>query len=119
MDKEIVELCAICRSMASIVFTDDYGRDYCGQCLNEMPPTIWIALQYLMLTIPFKVGDKVRAKTAGVIYDGIGTIDEISIDPETFGTPVYPSFHVVFDDKAYPEVPDSVWYCERQLERVS
>jgi hypothetical protein len=75
-------------------------------------------LDYLMLTIPFAVGDRVEARTAGKIFDGVGTIDEVSMDPAKYGTPIYPSFHVVIDEPAYSEAPKDRWYMEAQLRKV-
>jgi len=76
-------------------------------------------MEYLENTVPFQVGEQVQCRTAGVLYDGIGTIDEVSTDPEKFGTPVYPAFHVVLHDKAYPEAPDDCWYMETQLTKAN
>jgi hypothetical protein len=115
-----IGLCESCREIKDITYTDPIGREYCAGCFATMPvatPERMVA--YLMATIPFKVGDRVEARTAGVLYDGIGVIDEVSIDIEKFGTPVHPSFHVVFAEKAYDSLPDSVWYMERQLVAVS
>lgn len=113
-------LCEGCRELKPVAYTDDIGREYCSQCSAELPePYIFSQYDYLWETIPFHIGDRVECRTAGVLYDGIGTIDRISIDPATFGTPVFPAFHVVIDKKAYPECPDSVWYLEKQLRRVS
>jgi hypothetical protein len=112
-------LCEVCKELKDTAYTDPVGRGYCTECFSWLPiPTVTRILEYLMLTIPFKVGDKVHCYTAGVLYDGIGTIDDISIEPEKFGTPVYPSFHVVINEKAYPECPDSVYYMESQLRKI-
>jgi hypothetical protein len=75
-------------------------------------------LEFLVDTVPFEIGDTVECRTAGVIFDGIGVIDDISMEPQHFGTPVYPSFHVKLTEKAYPEAPDELWYMEMQLSLV-
>lgn len=113
-------LCDICKEIAEVVFTDAYGRSHCGECFGRLPAsTASLALEYLLLTIPFDVGDRVECRTAGALFDGVGVIDEVSVEPENFGTPAYPSFHVIIEDKAYPEAPDSLWYTETCLKRVS
>jgi hypothetical protein len=113
-------LCESCRELKPVAWVDSLGREYCAECLAELPvPAPQRMLGFLMLTIPFHVGDRVECRTAGALYDGIGVIDEVSIDPATFGTPVYPAFHVVIEDKAYDEAPDDRWYMEQQLKLVS
>lgn len=112
-------LCDNCKEIRSIAYTDPVGREYCPGCFALLPvATPARIVEYLVRTIPFQVGDKVECRTAGVLYDGIGVIDEISVEPEKFGTPVFPSFHVAIEDKAYPDAPDSRWYCEQQLKKV-
>lgn len=112
-------LCEICKELKELAYTDPLGREYCTGCFSLLPiPTATRILEYLLLTIPFKVGDKVEARTAGVLYDGIGVIEEVSIEPEKFGTPTFPSFRVVFTKKAYDDVPDEVWYMEGQLTKI-
>jgi hypothetical protein len=112
-------LCEVCKELKETAYTDPVGREYCTDCFSVLPiPTASRIIEYLMLTIPFKVGDRVECRTAGVLLDGVGNIDEISIEPEKFGTPAYPSFNVVIDDPAYPEAPKSCWYMETQLTKV-
>lgn len=112
-------LCELCCELKEIAFTDSVGREFCANCTSSATvnsiPTV---LAYLMATIPFSVGDRVECRTAGALYDGIGTIDDISMDPVNWGTPVYPSFHVKIEDKAYPEAPDELWYTEACLKKV-
>jgi len=116
---ESTGLCETCRELKEVAWTDTLGRDYCAECFQALPvPTATRLLDFLMRTVPFQVGDKVECRTAGVLFDGIGTIDEVSIEPVNFGTPVYPSFHVVIETKAYPEAPDQLWYLEAQLKKV-
>lgn len=113
-------LCHSCRTLSTAFYTDDYGRDYCQPCAQELPtPPIVSILAFLAFTIPFAVGDRVECRTAGALYDGIGVIDEVSMELEKFGTPVYPSFHVVIEEKAYPEAPDALWYHEGCLTKVA
>lgn len=112
-------LCEICKELKDTAYTDPVGREYCVDCFADLPvPTVNRIVSYLMLTIPFRIGERVECRTAGVLYDGIGTIDDISVDPENFGTPVYPSFRVTITQKAYDDAPDSCWYCEAQLTRI-
>lgn len=116
---EKIGLCESCRELKPVAYTDPVEREYCAQCFADLPvPTIERIVSYLMFTIPLHVGDRVECRTAGVLFDGVGTIDEISIEPEKFGTPAYPSFHVVIDQPAYPTAPADRWYCERQLRPV-
>lgn len=112
-------LCESCRELKTAAYTDPIGRDYCLDCFAKLPvATAARIVEELIATIPFQVGDRVECRTAGVLYDGIGVVDDISIEPEHFGTPAHPAFHVVIEDKAYPEAPESCWYCERQLRKV-
>jgi hypothetical protein len=113
-------LCESCKELKQTAYTDPIGREYCLNCFPNLPvPTASRIVGYLMATLPFAVGDRVEARTAGVLLDGVGTIDEISVDPQDFGTPAHPSFHVVIDQPAYPEAPDALWYMEKQLRKVS
>jgi hypothetical protein len=112
-------LCEGCKDFKPIAYTDPVNREYCAGCFAVLPvPTVGRIVEYLIHTIPFMEGDVVECRTAGRLYDGIGVIDEVSIEPEKFGTPVYPSFHVQIKEKAYPEAPDELWYMETQLKRV-
>jgi hypothetical protein len=120
MTEQKVGLCESCKELKPIVYIDPVDREYCEDCFTTLPvPTATRIMDYLLRTIPFQVGDVVEARTGGVIYDGIGTIDEISMDPEKYGTPVYPSFHVIIEKKGFPEAPDDRWYMEAQLRRVT
>ena len=120
MTDQKIGLCETCKELKPIVYIDPVEREYCEDCFAILPvPTATRIMDYLLRTIPFQVGDRVECRTAGVIYDGIGVIEEVSIDPEKYGTPVYPSFRVRIEDKAHPEAPDERWYMEAQLKRVS
>lgn len=117
---ELMGLCEFCRELKPVAATDSVGREYCQDCVSQAEsPRGESVMDFLANTIPFKVGDRVEARTAGVVYDGIGVIEEVSTELEKFGTPVYPSFKVVFEEKAYPEVPDFIWFMEQQLKKVS
>lgn len=119
MTTVIQGLCEVCKNLKETAYTDPVGRDYCTDCFSTLPvPTASRIIEYLMVTIPFQIGDRVECRTAGVLFDGVGDIDEISIEPENFGTPAYPSFHVKIDDKAYEDAPDELWYMETQLRKV-
>lgn len=111
-------LCEFCRELKPIAFTDTVGREYCTECLNELTALSNPLVDYLAVTVPFKVGDRVECRTAGALYDGIGVVDEVSTSLANYGTPVYPAFHVKIEEKAYPEAPDGLWYMEGQLHRV-
>lgn len=113
-------LCESCRELKTAAYTDPIGRQYCLECYGHLPvATAARIVEQLMVSIPFRVGERVECRTAGVLYDGTGVIDDISVDPEHFGTPAHPSFHVVIDHPAYPEAPDACWFMERQLKRVN
>lgn len=112
-------LCESCRELKPIAHTDDVGREYCADCQGGTAIySVPAMFAYLIATIPFFVGDRVQCRTAGALYDGVGTIDKVSIDPAEWGTPIYPSFHVKIEDKAYPEAPDELWYSEACLTRA-
>ena len=113
-------LCDSCREIKPLFSTDIAGREFCQTCYEAQQPAdpllIW---KFLMATIPFRVGDRVKCYTAGRLYDGIGTVDDVSMDPANYGTPVYPSFHVTITEKAYDSAPDALWYTEICLRRVN
>lgn len=115
-----VEVCESCVELKPVALIDHVGRNYCADCVKLAEETVRESpvLQFMLTTVPFRVGDRVECRTAEVLYDGIGTIDEVSMSVEKFGTPFHPSFHVVIEEKAYPEAPDDVWYMERQLKKV-
>lgn len=116
MTQSKLGLCESCRELKVTAYTDPVGREYCVTCFVMLPvPTVSRIIEYLIETIPFQVGDRVECRTAGVLYDGIGVIDQVSIEPKNFGTPAYPAFHVCLQQKAYPEAPDALWYMERQI----
>lgn len=120
-DQDIEQgLCDSCRELKPVYWTDSVGREYCAECFQILPvPSAFRMFEFLMATIPFGVGDRVECRTAGALYDGVGVIDQVSMDPKDYGTPVYPSFHVKIEDKAYEGAPDSLWYTENCLRRLT
>jgi hypothetical protein len=113
-------LCLGCRQIKEIVYTESgTNRTFCRECALQLPPTSEeLALLFLAVTTPFKVGDYVEARTAGTVFDGVGTIDEISIDLKNGGTPVFPTFHVVLETKEHDLAPDDAWYTEVCLQHT-
>lgn len=114
-----MKLCASCKQMREPAATQD-GLDYCQECVDSFPqekPEVE-GLLYLLASIPFQVGDKVECRTAGTLYDGIGTVEEIDIDFKMGGTPVFPAFRVKLEDKAQEDLPDDLWYTEACLALV-
>jgi len=120
MTDQRVGLCECCKELKPIAYIDPVEREYCEDCFAHLAvPTATRIMDYLLRTIPFQVGDRVEARTAGVILDGVGTVEEVSMDLEKYGTPVYPSFRVRIEQKAFPEAPDERWYMEAQLRKVN
>lgn len=114
-----VRLCFGCKELREIVYVDPVDRGHCGNCVQEMPMgSVTRAMQFLALTVPFAVDDKVEARTAGEIFDGIGTVAEVSFDLEHGGTPVYPMFRVVIDEPADEYAPSEGWYTEICLTKL-
>ncbi|MCF1814931.1 DUF7245 domain-containing zinc-binding protein [Mycobacterium intracellulare] len=110
-------LCCSCHELREIFYVDPVDRGHCAQCVQEVPlGSVVRAMQFLSLTIPFQVGDRVEAHTAGEIYDGIGHITEISFGH--CGTPITLMFRVVIDKKAKELTPDGGWYADHCLAKV-
>jgi len=119
------DLCYGCKQFQEIAYTEG-GTDhqFCEPCSMVQPLTSdeWA----LMLLVapdspwgpPFRPGDKVEARTAGQIYDGVGEVAQMSMSLEHGGTPVYPSFRVVLNEKAHDQAPDEAWYTEVCLTKV-
>ncbi|QZE10428.1 hypothetical protein SEA_SCOOBYDOOBYDOO_82 [Mycobacterium phage ScoobyDoobyDoo] len=114
------DLCSTCRAIKEIAYTEpETNRTFCRECALQLPPTTEeLALLFIQLTCPFKVGDRVEARTAGTVFDGVGTVDQVSTQIINGGTPVYPSFHVVLETKEHDQAPDDAWYTEICLRRV-
>ena len=123
MGDTITKLCFGCMSIREIFYVEpSLDRGYCAQCVvdDKTPLGSMIrAMEFLSLTVPFKVGDRVEARTAGEIYDGIGTVTEVDIDFQHGGTPVYPTFTVVIDEPASEESPRVGHYTEVCLAKVN
>lgn len=109
-------VCFTCKRLGEIVHTDQLDRGYCARC--HVPRDIVYAQAFMALTQPFEVGDRVECRTAGVIFDGTGVIEEISTDLKDGGTWVYPAYRIKFDTKAYDSVPDVQLYTEICLTKV-
>ena len=112
------ELCEFCQDLKPVAHTDSVGRTWCAECYELLWTPGEDIMGFLGATIPFQVGDRVECRTAGRLYDGIGTVQEVSTDPANYGTPVYPSFRVAITDKAYPTAPDEIWYTEKCLVKL-
>lgn len=116
-----MQLCHGCKNIKAIAFTDQFSQlNYCADCHRSLPlSNTEMARLFLLSTIPYSIGDVVECRTAGVIYDGIGRIDDISMTLERgCGTPVYPSFHVTMDKKAKRNSPKAGYYHEACLTLV-
>ncbi len=111
------KVCFACKHLRPIVHTDELDRLFCGDCY--VPRDLIYANAFMTVTIPFHKGDRVSCRTGGVLYDGIGVVEEISTDLKDGGTWVHPAFRVRFEKKAYDTVPDELWYTESCLEKVS
>lgn len=119
------EVCYGCKLPRGIVYTDAAtGQVFCANCSRGMPlnPAEWALL---LLTTPgspvgppFAPGDVVECRRAATHYEGVGTVQEMSMSLEHGGTPLYPMFRVALTDKATPEAPDEAWYAEVSLTRV-
>ena len=119
------DLCAGCKRFREIDYTSPEGQPWCPEC-SVIPPLTSDEWALVMLTSPdspvgppFRPGDQVEARTAGVIYDGKGEVTHMSFNLEHGGTPVYPSFRVVLSEKAHDKAPDEAWYTEVCLTKVS
>lgn len=120
-------LCYGCKTFQEVAYIQpETGLEFCRKCRWNQPLTLEDLALYLLTTPgstigpPFAVGDVVEARVAEVLYDGIGTIAEMSMTIERGGgTPVYPTFRVVFTEKADThEVPDEAWFPENCLTKV-
>jgi hypothetical protein len=116
----VTKLCFGCKELREIAYADPVDRGYCAECVQSINfGSVARAMQFLSLTIPFAVGDRVQAYTGGELYDGVGTVTEIFFDLEHGGTPVYPSFRVVIDEPADENAPDEALYTEICLKKVA
>jgi len=115
------DVCWSCRFYRDIEYTEaGTQRPFCKACALQLPPTSEeLAMLFIEVTCPFKVGDKVEARTAGEVFDGTGEVLEISTDLRHGGTRVYPSFLVRLDTKEHDLAPDQAYYTEICLKKVA
>ena len=111
-----MKACFTCKHLREIVYTDQLDRGFCGQCY--LPRDLMYAMNFMALTVPFHVGDRVECRTGGQLYDGIGIVEDVSTSLADGGTWVHPAFRVRFTEKAYDSVPDLQWYTESCLTKV-
>lgn len=115
-------LCHGCKLPKPIAYVnEDTGQPYCTNCLLTLLPLSqeWRDMAFLAATIPYRPGDRVEARVAGQVLDGVGQVTEVSTSLEHGGTPVYPTFRVVIDQPAHEHAPTEAWYHENCLSRVS
>lgn len=108
-------MCWNCKRVEEVLpLSDELGRSVCASCTAApaaLPPEL-LGLAYLQATIPYRPGDRVHATTGGEVYDGVGTVLEVSEELRHGGSPVYPSFLVRIDEPANPDAPETGWYTE-------
>lgn len=113
-------VCQGCKQLAEIAHTDSLGLGYCARCAKDIPvPSETLGLEYLIANPPFVAGDRVECRTGGEIYDGVGTVQEMSFDFEHGGTLIYPAFRVVIDEPANEHSPKEGWWTEVCLKKVN
>lgn len=113
--------CWGCKRLKEAAHVDVLGRSLCAECAAIAEHGGFSAQDgrdFLLVTVPFSVGDHVECRLAGERYEGTGTITTVSMDYRDGGTPVMPIFHVVFDEPGRSGRPDA-WLCERDLEKVA
>jgi len=113
----ISTVCWGCKRLAEIVHTDHLGFDYCADCA-PVPREVG-AIQFLLATPPFEKGDRVECRTGAEIYEGIGTVEDMSFDFEHGGSIVYPAFLVKIDEPANEYSPAEGWWNEVCLTKVA
>ena len=116
----MIGVCRGCKQLAEIVHTSNLGLDYCAQCTADLPKPPEIAgLEFLLASVPFVKGDKVECRVAGEMYDGIGTVQDVSFEVERGGgTLIFPAFLVKIEEPANEDSPSEGWYFEPGLTRV-
>lgn len=115
----ITAVCRGCKRLAEVAYTNDLGLNYCPRCAPDVAPRPELsALDFLLANPPFHPGDRVECRTGGEIYDGVGTVAEMSYDFEHGGTVVYPAFRVTIDEPVNEHSPVEGWYTEICLKRV-
>ena len=120
------DLCHGCNRFTEVAWTDvGTGRPFCRGCVNSMPPTsdqidvLLLLAPWSPIGPPFRPGDVVECRTGAILFDGVGTVQEMSISLEHGATPIYPTFRVTLTEKAYDDAPDEAWYTEVCLRSVS
>lgn len=114
-------LCFACKEIHEIAYVDPISRGYCAGCVVNGDVNIGStvrAMQFLSMTVPFRPGDRVEARTAGELYDGVGTVTDVYFDIKHGGTPVYPTFRVVIDEPADDDAPSEGIYTEMCLSKI-
>lgn len=124
-DEVARDLCWGCKSYQEIVYVQGgTEHPFCAECALAQPPTgdelalILLTAPWSPYSAPFRPGDRVEARTAGEIFDGVGEVAEVSMSLEHGGTPVYPTFLVKISDKAHDQAPDEAWYTEVCLRKT-
>ncbi|OBF90794.1 hypothetical protein A5790_16395 [Mycobacterium sp. 852002-51152_SCH6134967] len=113
------KLCFSCKKLRKIFYVDPIERGYCAECVITLPlGSVARAMQFLELTVPFTVGDRVHAYSGGECYDGIGYVAKVGFDME-HGTPFEPTFHVVVDEPADELAPAHANYLPVHLRTAS
>lgn len=119
-------LCYGCKTFQEVAYIQPgTDREFCRSCRWDQPLT-QEDLGLFLLTYPgspfappFRPGDVVEARVAGILYDGTGVVEDMSMSLEHGGTPVYPTFKVRFTEKATDhDVPDEYWYPENCLRKA-
>lgn len=112
--------CAGCLKTKRVAYFESRrGLSFCRVCTQRLDlPSEFDWRLFLLATVPFEVGDRVEARTAAEIFDGVGTVEEVSMSLEHGGTPVYPTFRVVIDEPAYDQAPAEAWYTEVCLSKT-
>jgi len=118
------DICVGCKAFTDIVYVEEgTERPFCQPCAQTLPPSSdELAVIFLQLSIPYKVGDKVVARQALSVEEfrteGVGTVQEVSTDLAHGGTQVYPTFHVIIDEPAYEGAPTDGWFTEVCLSKA-
>ena len=120
-----VSLCAGCKRIAEVAHIEDgTERPFCASCSAVQPLTpeeqavVLLTASGSPFGPSFADGDKVEARAGAVLYEGVGTVAGMSMSLEHGATAIYPTFKVVFAEKAYEGVPDEAWSPECALTKV-
>ena len=120
-------LCYGCKTFQEVAYVQPgTGNSFCSKCRWDQPVTIEDLALFLLVDPdspigpPFRDGDVVEARVAGMLYDGIGVVEGMSTSLEHGATMLYPTFRVRFTEKATDhEVPDFYYYPENCLTKVT